>query len=111
MKITFMGLEKPYYRIARTESGADYILDKRYASDRFLLLQAYQLIENDLKAIVICNKVLEYAPQDLSALNGKAAALTNLHEYQEAMEIFDNVLKIDPKNADAIKNKKKFFKS
>jgi len=47
-----MPLLKPYYRIARTVNSADYVLDKRYAPDRFLLLQSYQLIESDLKAIL-----------------------------------------------------------
>lgn len=61
-----MGLEKPYYRIARTESGADYIKDKRYAPDRFLLLQAYQLIENDLKAIL---EYIEPADQNESVFS------------------------------------------
>lgn len=46
-----MSLSKPFYRIARQPS-TDYILDKRYAQDRFMLLQSYQLIENDLKNIL-----------------------------------------------------------
>ncbi|PIY96330.1 MAG: hypothetical protein COY66_04250 [Candidatus Kerfeldbacteria bacterium CG_4_10_14_0_8_um_filter_42_10] len=49
-----MSIKKPYYRIARVESGTEYILDRRYAPDRFTLIQSYQLIENDLK------KILEY---------------------------------------------------
>jgi len=47
-----MSQNKPYYRIARIANGTDYIRDKRYAPDRFMLLQAYQLIENDLKEIL-----------------------------------------------------------
>lgn len=51
-----MPLSKPYYRIVRINdrnSGPiGYIKDSRYASDRFALIQAYQLIEKDFKNIL-----------------------------------------------------------
>ena len=47
-----MAITKPYFRIARIESGDEYIRDRRYAPDRFMLIQSYQLIENDLKKIL-----------------------------------------------------------
>ena len=50
-----MGIEKPYYRIFREgPSLGQYILDKRYADDRYLLCRAYSILEQDLI------KVFEY---------------------------------------------------
>lgn len=48
-----MGITKPYHRMIRYDGGGadDYILDKRYAEDRFTLCLAYKLIEDDLKKI------------------------------------------------------------
>jgi len=48
-----MSVKKPYYRIIRYGHAGhdDYILDERYAEDRFVLCQAYKLIEDDLKKI------------------------------------------------------------
>ena len=47
-----MGLAKPYYRIARPKSFIpDYVIDKRYASDRLQLSRAYINIENELRSI------------------------------------------------------------
>lgn len=49
---------KPYYRITRNKPKSEYIpdsefvLDKRYASNRFLLLRSYDLLEEDLKKIL-----------------------------------------------------------
>ncbi|MEK7512440.1 MAG: hypothetical protein AAB575_05525 [Patescibacteria group bacterium] len=47
-----MALDRPYYRIARNVFNSGFILDKRYASDRFSLVRAYHLIEDDLKRII-----------------------------------------------------------
>jgi len=54
IELMIMKLQKPFYRIARPGATmhSDYILDGRYASDRFMLLQSFQLIENDLKRIL-----------------------------------------------------------
>jgi len=48
-----MSITKPYYRIIRHGCACsdDYIIDKRYAEDRFVLCQAYKIIEDDLKKI------------------------------------------------------------
>lgn len=44
-----VGVKKPFYRIHRTQPYNDsYILDKNYASDRFLLCRAYKILEEDL---------------------------------------------------------------
>lgn len=43
------GINKPYYRIYRGKQKYDaYILDSRYADNRYLLCRAYKLIEEDL---------------------------------------------------------------
>ena len=49
MKNSPIGVKKPYYRIYRANQKNDgYILDKRYASDRYLLCRAYKILEEDL---------------------------------------------------------------
>jgi hypothetical protein len=46
---TITGIKKPYYRIYREKQQYDgYILDHRYANDRYHLCRAYQLLEQDL---------------------------------------------------------------
>ncbi len=43
------GINKPYYRIYRARQMDDgYILDLRYANDRYQLCRAYKLLEQDL---------------------------------------------------------------
>lgn len=43
------GINKPYYRIYRANHMNDaYILDSRYADDRYLLCRAYEILEEDL---------------------------------------------------------------
>lgn len=47
-----MGISKPFYRIARPKAFIpDYVLDKRYASDRLQLSRAYINIEKELRSI------------------------------------------------------------
>ena len=47
-----MGISKPYYRIARPNAFIpDYVVDKRYASDRIQLSRAYINIEKELRSI------------------------------------------------------------
>lgn len=47
-----MGLVKPYFRIARPkEFIPNYVIDKRYASDRLQLSRAYVNIEKELRSI------------------------------------------------------------
>lgn len=47
-----MGISKPYYRIARPNAFIpDYVVDKRYASDRIQLSRAYINIEKGLRSI------------------------------------------------------------
>lgn len=47
-----MGLSKPYFRVARPKAQIpDYVVDKRYASDRLQLSRAYINIEKELRAI------------------------------------------------------------
>lgn len=47
-----MGLANPYYRIIRPKADLlDYVLDKRYATDRLQLSRAYINIERDLRKI------------------------------------------------------------
>lgn len=54
-----MGLNKPYYRIARPKSYIPaYVKDTRYASDRIQLSRAYINIENELR------KVFDYIEPD-----------------------------------------------
>lgn len=49
MKNFTTGINKPYYRIYRAKQKNDgYILDKRYANDRYLLCRAYSILEEDL---------------------------------------------------------------
>ena len=42
-----------------------------------------------------CNKSLEYKPDDVTALNGKAVFLGFLKRYDEALECSDKAIKID----------------
>ena len=47
-----MGLSKPFYRIARPKAFIpDYVIDKRYASDRLQLSRAYVNIEKELRSV------------------------------------------------------------
>lgn len=47
--MTIEGIHKPYYRIYRAKQKDDgYILDRRYAGDRYLLCRAYKILEEDL---------------------------------------------------------------
>lgn len=47
-----MGISKPFYRIARPKAFIpDYVMDKRYASDRAQLSRAYISIEKELRSI------------------------------------------------------------
>lgn len=51
-----MGLSSPYYRIYRKNlfgknTDDQYCLDKRYADDRFVLCNAFRIIEEDLREI------------------------------------------------------------
>lgn len=47
-----MGISKPFYRIARPKAFIpDYVVDKRYASDRLQLGRAYMNIEKELRTI------------------------------------------------------------
>ncbi len=56
-----MSLKKPYYRIIRSGTDCDYMLDKMYANNRFELCRAYDIIVNDFK------KVFEYIePSDIN---------------------------------------------
>ena len=51
-----------------------------------------------------CNKSLEYKPDDVTALNGKAVSLGFLKN-DEALECSDKAIKIDPKDVAAWTNR------
>jgi hypothetical protein len=47
-----MAINQPYYRIARPMGSANfcweqYVLDKRYSSDRSMLCRAYRMLKDD----------------------------------------------------------------
>jgi tetratricopeptide (TPR) repeat protein len=48
---------------------------------------------------------LEIDPNDADAWNNKGNALYNLGNYNEAIECYDQALKIDPKNVLVIENR------
>ncbi len=52
-----------------------------------------------------CNKALSIEPNNIYALNNKAAALDKLGQYQESIPYYDKALSIEPNNIYALNNK------
>ena len=44
-------------------------------------------------------------PSNSELMHNKAFALEKMHQYPEAIKIYNQVLMIDPRNTDALKNK------
>jgi len=63
------------------------------------------------EAIIIYDKILEIAPDNVAALSGKASVLNILGKYDEALAYFDKALEIEPSNLGALFGKEVVMKN
>ena len=75
-------------------------------ADIFVIQQACALngLERYAEALPLVNRVLSHNPDELEALNGKAAVLAGLGQYAQAFEIHQKVLQQKPKFLPALYN-------
>ena len=84
----------------------DYLSSKtKYNLYTLAIATTYRDLQMYTGMLDSCNKSLEYKPDDVTALNGKAVSLGFLKRFDEALECSNKAIKIDPKDVAAWTNK------
>ena len=104
---------QPKRRIKKLVDEGEYVealelgkrLEKKYSKDPdflFIMGSTYYILDEAQKSLHYLNKVLEINELDIEALILKANIHAFLKEKEPAFECCEKILKIDPKNNEAI---------
>ena len=93
------------FRSAISHANAALKEDKGYIRARCLRAKAYLETDGVIKAMQDVNRMLDESPDDLMVLDVKKDIHTAIGHYDDALELCNLMLSIDPRNADVMKDR------
>jgi tetratricopeptide (TPR) repeat protein len=98
--------EVPGFAMQSVDQGAEHVVQAfgTYIRQLSLLVFCTEYLQSESwqQALDNCNQAIELNPRTVSGHYGRGSALANLGRTEEALEAFQNVLRIDELNQDAM---------
>ena len=93
------------FRSAISHANSALRLDKSFIRARCLRVKAYLETDGVTKAMHDVNRMLDESPNDINVLDVKKDIHIAIEQYDEALELCDLILRIDPRNADVMRDR------